>query len=121
MFLRKGFTIIELLIVISVITILVGIALPRFKGMQDEANIARVNGDLRTLQSAVESYYIHNASTYPVGLSALTSAVPNIVGTTLPKDPFSNNADYTYSVAVGIYTISSPGPTGGSKIEVTNQ
>jgi len=119
MFSRKGFTIIELLIVISVIAILVGIALPRFKGMQDEANIARVNGDLRTLQTAVESYYIHNTNTFPATLGALTTAVPQIVAT-LPTDPFNNNADYTYSVASGIYKISSKGPTGGTKIEITN-
>ncbi len=118
-----GFTIIELLIVITVIAILVGIALPRFKGMQDEANIAKARGDLRTLQTAVESYYIHNANTYPATLGVLTSAIPNIIGTTLPKNPFSTATDapYTYTVVGGIYTISSAGPTGGTAITVTNQ
>lgn len=122
MFLRKGFTIIELLIVMMVIAILVGIALPRFKAMQDEANIAKVNGDLRTLQAAVESYYMHYSNTYPATLGALTSAVPRMIGTTLPKDPFNNNADYTYTLATGgIYTISSRGPTGGTRISITNR
>ena len=120
---KKGFTIIELLIVISVIAILVGIALPRFKGMQDEANIAKAQGDLRTLQTGVESYYIHNNSSYPTVLTALTAntTVPNIIGNTLPTDPFATNGNYTYTVASGNYTISSPGPTGGSKIEVKNR
>src|SRR3989339_339671 len=75
---KKGFTLIELLIVIAVISILIGIALPRFKGMQDEGNIAKATGELRTLKTAVESYYIHNNSTfyvmYSVGAAATGSA-----------------------------------------------
>ncbi|UCD15446.1 MAG: prepilin-type N-terminal cleavage/methylation domain-containing protein, partial [Candidatus Omnitrophota bacterium] len=51
-----GFTLIELLIVIAVISILLSIALPRFRGMQEEGNIAKAKGELRTLQTAVESY-----------------------------------------------------------------
>ena len=61
---RKGFTIIELLIVIAVISILVGIALPRFRGMREEGLIAQAKGELRTIQTALESYFIHN-NAYP--------------------------------------------------------
>lgn len=94
---RKGFTLVELLIVIMVIAILIGIALPRFRGMQDEANITKSKGELRTLQTAVESYYIHNNNTYPTALSALTSATPNIVSS-IPSDPFSTSgASYGYT------------------------
>ena len=86
---KRGFTLIELLIVIAVISILIGIALPRFKGMQDEGNIAKAKGELRTLQTATESFYIHNNQTYPSALSALNTATPSIV-TTTPTDPFSS-------------------------------
>ena len=93
---RKAFTLIELLIVIAVISILIGIALPRFKGMQDEGNIAKSKGELRTLQTALESYYIHNSLAYPAALSSLTSAVPSIVSS-IPADPFSTtSASYGY-------------------------
>jgi len=34
---NRGFTLVELLVVITVIAILLGITIPRFKGMQDEA------------------------------------------------------------------------------------
>jgi len=54
---KKGFTIIELVIVISVLIILIGIAIPRMKGMQDSSNIVRAKKELQTLQAAVESYY----------------------------------------------------------------
>ena len=94
---KKGFTILELLIVIAVIAILVGIALPRFKGMKDEGNYAKAKGELRTIQSAVESYYLHNASAYPANIgAALTGATPQIIATT-PVDPFSTtSANYGY-------------------------
>lgn len=113
---RKGFTILELLIVIAVIAILVGIALPRFRGMQDEGNIAKAKGELRSLQTAVESYYIHNNNTLPATLAALASAVPNLVGTTtsMPKDPFvaGGATDYGYSPGTVYFAIYSKGPNG---------
>lgn len=96
---KKGFTIIELLIVIAVIAILVGIALPRFIGMQEEGNISRAKGELRTLQAGVESYYIHNNSTFPAGLSNLTGVTPNIVGSSLPRDPFTAASNYGYATS----------------------
>ena len=111
MFSRKGFTILELLIVIAVIAILVGIALPRFKGMQDEGNIARAKGELRTLNTAIQSYYIHN-SVMPTALSNMTTAVPNVVGTTLPTDPFNSGANYGYSTSGAYFVVYSKGPSG---------
>ena len=112
MFRRKGFTILELLIVIAVIAILVGIALPRFKGMQDEGNIAKAKGELRMLQTAVESYYMHNNNTLPGTLTALQTAKPQIAPSTIPGDPFGT----TYTLVPGtggLYIIYSQGPGGG--------
>lgn len=97
---KKSFTIIELLIVIAVIAILVGIALPRFRGMQEEGKIAQAKGELRTLQTAVESYYIHNNNAYPATgatwQTALTGATPNIIGAAL-TDPFNGSTQYGYA------------------------
>jgi general secretion pathway protein G len=109
---KRGFTIIELLIVIAVIAILVGIALPRFKGMQDEGRIAQAKGELRTLQSAVESYYIHQNNTYPTALSLLTGSTitPNLLGETLPADPFDGASNYGYATnGTNYYVIYSVG------------
>jgi len=118
---RKGFTIIELLIVIAVISILIGIALPRFKGMQDEGNIAKAKGELRTLQAAVESYYIHNSNAYPSALSALTSETPLIVGA-IPDDPFGTGS-YGYlrgGTNNKYYVIYSVGPSGNGSATITD-
>ena len=92
---KRGFTLIELLIVIAVIAILIGIALPRFRGIQEEGLIAQSKGELRTLQTAVESYYIHNSNAYPANLSTLTDETPLIVGS-IPDDPFNPGSSYGY-------------------------
>lgn len=95
--LRAGFTLIEMLIVIVVIAILVGVLLPNFRGTQDEAAEQRARSELRTLATAVESYYIHNSNTLPTTLSALITATPRIVSA-IPDDPFrSGGADYSYA------------------------
>ena len=114
MFLKKGFTILELMIVIAVIAILVGIALPRFKGMQDEGNIAKAKGELRMLQTAVESYKIHYGA-LPAALTNLQTAVPQIAPSTLPTDPFGGAA-YGFSKAGDFFVVYSAGPgaTGGT-------
>ncbi len=102
---KKGFTIIELLIVIAVIAILVGIALPRFKGMRDEGNIAKAKGELRSLQTAVESYRIHYGAYPATGATwqtVLTSAIPQIISAAL-IDPFSSPAaQYPLVLSSGI-------------------
>lgn len=121
----KGFTLIELLIVIAVIAILISIAFPRFKGMQDEGNIAKGKGELRTLQTAVESYYIHNANTYPAAITdvAASTVRPQIV-TSIPADPFSTSgAAYGY-VRGGtnnkFYVLFSVGPNQNGSATITS-
>lgn len=123
---KKGFTLIELLIVIMVMSILIGIALPRFGGMRDEGNATKAAAELATLQTAVESYYIHQGHAYPTaGTSwedALTNAAPQIIGSALP-DPFaaSGTTQYLYSVSGNYYVIGSLGPkrTGAVSINTT--
>lgn len=125
---RRGFTLIELMIVISVMAILIGIALPHFKGMQDEGKSAKAAGELRTLTIAIESYYIHNDNEYPsqrTGTptadwqSELTGATPTIVKKAL-KDPFKPTQEYSYvtSATSGseYYVVFSVGPDGDPEI-----
>jgi len=122
---KKAFTLIELLMVIAVIGILVGILLPRFRGMQEEGNIAKAKGELRTLQSAVESYYIHNNNAYPATgaaalQTALASAVPSIIDF-VPTDPFGTG-DYAYVLSGNgdYYLIYSVGAGGNGSATISN-
>jgi prepilin-type N-terminal cleavage/methylation domain-containing protein len=54
---RKGFTLVELLVVIVIIGILAAIAIPKFAATKDKAKLASVKTDLRNLMTAQEAYY----------------------------------------------------------------
>jgi general secretion pathway protein G len=120
---KRGFTIMELLIVISVVAILIAMAVPRFKGIQEEGNVARAKGDVRTLLIAVESYRMHGNG-LPGSLSALIASTtkPNMVGSSLPKDPFKSGSDYGYGMSPdkSYYVIWSAGPSGSDTASVAD-
>jgi len=118
---NRGFTIIELLIVMAVIAILIGIAIPKFKGMRDEGNYTKAQSELRALQAAVESYRIHE-SQYPpssqtVCASYLNGAQPAIIDEVM-LDPFRANNEYRYQRSGNgqYYVIYSYGFDGGRDV-----
>ena len=61
---QKGFTLVELVVVIAIIGILAGIAVPRFLDATASARGAKIVADMRTIQSAEMIYYAKNAK-YP--------------------------------------------------------
>lgn len=110
---RSAFTLIELMIVMAVIAILMGLILPSFKGMKEEAQHSRVLGDLRTLQTALESYFIHNENQYPAQNAewqgTLLGAQPKILKKVL-IDPFNpEKKPYSYILSGMYYAIWSSG------------
>jgi type II secretory pathway pseudopilin PulG len=98
---RSGITLTEVLIVTMVISILLGLIIPRFKGVQDDSNIAQAKAELRTLQTAVESYYANQtpnaypATTTTLCATSINGATPIVVGEVL-SDPFQPSGEYEY-------------------------
>lgn len=95
---KKAFSLIELLIVMTVIAILAGILVPSFRGYQAEAWHIKAEADINTLQGAIEAYYRTHDNKYPDSLKDLVTTSPRFIPN-LPKDPFRTNINqYGYEV-----------------------
>ncbi len=112
---QRGFTLIELMIVVAIIGILTAIAFPLYANIQARARVAKAQADARTLASAVVVYSAHTG-VLPGGLNDLTAAVANPQG--VSAGPFINPiptapagwAVYSYATgASGTFTISTTG------------
>lgn len=128
---QKGFTLIEMLLVIVILSTLAAMIVPRFAGRSDEARTAAARADIQAnLASALDMYEIDNGA-YPLRLEDLLSDPGNARrwrGPYVKKkarliDPWGREYAYICPSAKGLdYDLVSPGPDGrlGTDDDISN-
>ncbi|HEY6114377.1 MAG TPA: type II secretion system protein [Candidatus Dormibacteraeota bacterium] len=104
---QRGFTLIELIVVVTIIGILAGVAISNVKWAQQKAREAALRHDLFEMRKAIDDYYADKQK-YPSNLEELKSAK---YLRAIPKDPISQQADWEEVAAT-------PDPTDTSGLPV---
>jgi general secretion pathway protein G len=86
---RNGFTLIEILIVITLLAILAGMGMATYTNSVRRAREATLKEDLFRMRDAIDQYYADKAK-YP---SALADLVSDGYMREVPKDPFTDSTD----------------------------
>ncbi|MBV1776955.1 type II secretion system major pseudopilin GspG [Burkholderiaceae bacterium DAT-1] len=130
--LQRGFTLLEILIAVTIIAILGAVVAPKFMGKPNEAKIVAAKEDIRAIQAALSMYKLDN-SRFPTteqGLQALvtkptTGQVPanwKAYLDRLPKDPWGFEYVYLNPGLHGEIDIMSYGSADGpSATDTTHQ
>lgn len=85
----RGFTFVELMVVLAIIAVLLTVALPRYFSGLERAQEAVLKQDLFTMREAIDDYYVDKGH-YPEGLQTL---VEQRYLRTIPVDPVTDSSE----------------------------
>lgn len=100
---QRGLTLIEMIVVVTIIAMFAALVLPRFLGQADKARVTAAKTQINGFMTALGAYKL-DTGTFPsteMGLAALRTAPPNVpswqgpyLPKEVPKDPWGR--DYAY-------------------------
>lgn len=128
---RRGFTLVEIMVVVVILGILAVLIVPRVLGRTDEARIAAARHDIAAITQSLKLYKLDNGR-YPSneqGLQALvakpqSSPVPGNWKPyldKLPKDPWGNTYQYLnpgVHSEIDVFSLGADGQPGGTGADV---
>lgn len=81
---RRGFTLLEMVIVLGIIAMILGGAIFAMRGIGDAAKLKQVEADFKSLESALQMYKL-NANQYPTSSQGLKALVDKPTSTPTPR------------------------------------
>ena len=129
---HRAFTLVEMLLVVTIIGILAALVVPKIMGRSEQARITAAHADISGIKTALDAFEVDNGY-YPKGnnglgdLVAAPRDVKNWHGPYLdkiPSDPWGNNYIYSYPGKhnTSSYDLLSVGPDGkeGTEDDIGN-
>ncbi|MFH1784248.1 MAG: prepilin-type N-terminal cleavage/methylation domain-containing protein [bacterium] len=92
---KKGFTLIELMIVVAIIGILSAVAIPRFADLITKSKEGATKGNLGALRSAVSIYYGDNEGFFPTAITSVDFIGADDYMETIPEARTGDHGDNT--------------------------
>ena len=125
----SGFTLVEMLLVITIIGILAALVIPKMVGRSEQARVTAVHANLSSIKTALDAFEVDNGY-YPKSLQDLLQQPNNAKNwhgpylEKFPQDPWGNNYLYYYPGKhnQNSYDLLSVGPDGkeGSEDDIGN-